>query len=105
MLRDKFTNIIIGGDASEANPKRLEFDGKKYISTVIKNTSLSGQVLWIGVNSDQCIEPLSPGESFAIASREGAYLSGYIAMAWTDNIAAKNGIITVGVDEGEAKNC
>lgn len=105
MRLDKFVNIAIGDSASSSKPQRLDFDEKKYISVAIKNTSLSAQVLWVGLNTDECNEPLQPGESFVIASRENAFLVGSISMRWDANAGDRIGIITIGTDAGELPNC
>jgi hypothetical protein len=107
MRGDKFTSSQVPANATSDNLFRVEFDDKKLISCVVTNTSLSdsGQTLWVGINSDSCILPLSPGESFPIAAREDALLKGYVSMHWDNQSMTRIGIVVMGTDIPEENNC
>lgn len=107
MRGDIFNAQQIPAAASKDEPMRIVFDKKKNISCVVENTSLSGQTLWVGVNSEDAIKPLEPGESFPIAARENAYLRGFLTVRWDDVNAAtvRSGIVTYGLDAGEQNDC
>lgn len=107
MRGDIFNAQQIPAAASKDAPMRIDFNKKKNISCVVENTSLSGQTLWVGVNSEDAIKPLEPGESFPIAARENSYLRGFLTVRWDDVNAAtvRRGIVTYGLDAGEQNDC
>jgi hypothetical protein len=100
MRGDSFSLTGVPRNATRDRIFRIQFSEKKQISCVIINTSLSGtgQTLWVGLNGDNCILPLSPGESFPIASREDGLLVGSVSMHWENETLARTGIVVMGLD-------
>jgi hypothetical protein len=107
MRGDKFTLAGVPKNATTDRLHRIQFNEKKLISCVIHNTSLSasGQTLWIGLDGDNCILPLSPGESFPIAAREDGLLVGSVSMHWTNETLDRVGIVVLGLDVPNDKKC
>ncbi len=107
MKGDKFSSTLLGDQMSRSKPSRITISGnQQIISIVIKNTSRSGQTLWMGINTNDLIEPIEPGQSVAIASREGAYIDETsINLGWDDptNSDERVAIQTTGKDTGEIK--
>jgi hypothetical protein len=105
MRGDTFSLVNIKDSATKDVPQRINFEERKLISCVVQNTSRSAQTLWIGINDEQALLPVEPGESFPIAARENSYLRGFLALRWDNQVDDRYGIIVYGLDSGEVKEC
>ena len=110
MRGNRPTSSQLSQSASKAKPQRIVFDGRKIKSLAIINTALSDQTLWLGVNTEEVLEPLVPGQSKPLEAEENAYLVGFVTLAWDDPTQASEvrlGISTMTVDIGdiEVKDC
>lgn len=99
---DRFSAIRVSQGASKGTPQRIDFDNSNYISCVVQNTSLSGQTLWVGIDSEDASYPLQPGESLPLAARECAVLRGFLVLGWNDTSTQPDqriGMIIFGKDQ------
>lgn len=94
--------------ATKLSPQRIKLDGK-LLSITINNNENSTGALWIGVNTEEAMEPIQPGVSFPIGvTREDSYLRGFIVLAWDDTITendGKQGFIIRQIAGEEITNC
>ena len=105
MRGDTFSQALIKRSASEDDPQRINFDDRKLISCVVQNTSRSAQTLWVGINAEDALHPLEPGESFPIAARENSVLRGFLVLRWENQASDRYGVIVYGIDAGDVKDC
>lgn len=105
MHGDIFSQALVKRSASEAEPQRINLNDRKLISVVVQNTSQSAQNLWVGVNAEEALLPLGPGESLPFASRENSYLRGFLTLRWDNQADDRYGIIIYGMDSGDVKDC
>lgn len=106
MRRDKFTARIIPSTASASNPVRIECtDEAKILSVAVINVASSVGNLIVGLDSDEGVIPLEPGDSQPFAGRDNSYLYGTYVIYWDAAATTKNGRVIIGKDAGEAKVC
>lgn len=105
MRGDTFSQALIKRSATQAEPQRINFEGRKLISCVVQNTSRSAQTLWVGINAEEALHPLEPGEAFPIAARDNGVLRGFLVLHWDNQVDERYGVIVYGNDSGDVKEC
>lgn len=79
----------VAQSASPDSKQKVEFTGRLRGNTVT-NSADSGGKLWIGVNTEELIEAIEPGQSLPLQASENAYLRGFIVLAWDVSITDPN---------------
>lgn len=100
------THARVAVSASKNTPQRVKLEGTlKSIS--IANAIDSGGNLWCGVNTEDGIEAIAPGQTLPITASENAVLRGFIILYWDESITdatEKLGSI-IRIKQGEDEDC